>query len=49
MFMGFRCSADIELFVPVLRLNLDKVEEVAVADVFGRCVLDYEEVPGVRF
>ena len=41
VFMGLRCLADIELFVPVLRLNLDKVEEVAVADVFCRCVLDY--------
>ena len=41
VFMGLRCLADIELFVPVLRLNLDKVEEVVVADVFGRCVLDY--------
>ena len=40
--------ADIELFVPVLRLNLDKAEEVAVVDAFGRCVLDYTTVPGVH-
>jgi len=40
VFMGLRCLADIELVVPVLRLNLDKTEEVVVADVFCRCVLD---------
>ena len=36
--VGLRCLADIELCVPVLRLNLDKVEDVVVADVFCRCV-----------
>ena len=42
MFMGLRCLADVELFVPVLRLNLDKSDEATVADIFYRCVLDYE-------
>ena len=31
------------MFIAVLRLNLDKVEEVAVADVFCRRILDYEK------
>ena len=43
MFMGLRCLADMEFFVPVLRLSLDKSEEATVADIFCRCVLDYEK------
>ena len=31
--MGLRCLADIELFVPVLRLNLDKIEGAQEAEV----------------
>ena len=41
--MGLLCLADIELFVPVLRLNLDKSEEATVADIFCRCLVDYEK------
>ena len=35
MFMGLHCLSDMELFVPVLRLILDKSEEATVADIFA--------------
>ena len=43
VFLGLRCLADIELFVTVLRLDLDNAEEVGVVDIFCRCVLGYEK------
>ena len=42
-FIGLRCLADAELFVPVLRLNLEKTSQEMYAIVFCRCILAYEK------
>ena len=44
--MGLRCLADIELLVSVLRLSLDKAEEVAVA--IWQVCSGLRKIPGVH-
>ena len=41
-FMGLRCLADVEFFVPVLRLNLDETTQAQLGEVFCQCILQCE-------
>jgi hypothetical protein len=42
-FMGLRCLADVELFVPVSRLNLDHAPKERVVDILCKCVLELDK------
>ena len=41
-FMGLHSLADVEFFVPVLRLNLDETTQAQLGEVFCQCILQCE-------
>ena len=41
VFMGLRCLADVEFFVPVLRLNLDETTQDHLEEVFCQCRTEF--------
>ena len=47
-FMGLRCLADVEFFVPVLRLNLDETTQAQLGEVFCQCIMPYDVTHGDR-